>query len=516
MADADGGIAGLKVLVVDDTATNRQMLQIFLKKLGCEPLLAEDGVSAITIFEREAPDVVLMDVMMPVMDGYEAARRIKARCADRWVPVVFISALDKSENLVAGLEAGGDDYLPKPVDFTVLTAKLRSLARTLTMQHSLDENRRRTEAITDNITDCVITISGEGIIQSVNTAVTTLFGYRAEELLGRNVSMLMPEPHRSAHDGYLSRYVHGGVPTVIGVPHREVTARTKDGTLIPMELTATEMRFNGKRLFVGVMHDIRARLAAEQAAREHAATLQRYHDDKEAETQLASAVMLRVMQRKTLADPSLHHWMMPATDFSGDIIAVARTSDGRLCALLADATGHGLAAAISVLPVLTSFYSLVENDFPLGYIAYEINRQLLAFMPVGRFVAASLISFDEKRQAADLWMGGMPDLLLLGPDGTVLHRAVSSTLPLGIVEFDEDMAEIAKIACPAGSQWVLASDGLLEAQNDAGEAFGAERLLGALAGASRERRLDAVRAAFRQHMGGAAPQDDVSVLMIDC
>lgn len=516
MADADGGIAGLKVLVVDDTATNRQMLQIFLRKLGCEPLLAEDGLSAIGIFEREAPDVVLMDVMMPVMDGYEATRRIKARCADRWVPVVFISALDKSENLVAGLEAGGDDYLPKPVDFTILTAKLRSLARTLAMQRSLDENRRRTEAITDNISDCVITIDGEGIIQSVNTAVTTLFGYQAEELLGRNVSMLMPEPHRSAHDGYIRAYMEGGMPKIIGVPNRSATALAKDGGLIPMELTTTEMRFNGKRLFVGVLHDIRARLAAEEGAREHAATLQRYHDDKEAETQLASGIMHRVMQRQTLADPRLHHWMMPATDFSGDVIAAARAPDGRLCALLADATGHGLAAAISALPVLTSFYSLVEHDFPIGYIAYEINRQLLAFMPVGRFVAAGIVGFDAKRGTTDVWLGGIPDLLLLGPDGGVLHRAVSSNLPLGIVEFDDATTAVEQIASPPGSQWVLASDGLVEAQNDVDEAFGAERLMGAFAGASRERRLDALRAAFRGHMGGGPPQDDVSVLLIDC
>ncbi len=119
------------ILVVDDTATNRQILGVFLKKLGHQVDLAEDGAQAVELFAAKAYDLVIMDVMMPVMDGYEATRRIKAMCGNRWVPVIFLSALDKDESLVTGLEAGGDDYLPKPVNFVVLAAKLRSLSRAL-------------------------------------------------------------------------------------------------------------------------------------------------------------------------------------------------------------------------------------------------------------------------------------------------------------------------------------------------------------------------------------------------
>ena len=73
----DAGQTALKVLVVDDTATNRLMLQVFLRKLGVDVVVAEDGEKAVAAFEREAPDIVIMDVMMPVMDGYEATRRIR-------------------------------------------------------------------------------------------------------------------------------------------------------------------------------------------------------------------------------------------------------------------------------------------------------------------------------------------------------------------------------------------------------------------------------------------------------
>ena len=72
--------------------------------------------------------------MMPVMDGFEAARQIKAMTAERWTPVIFLSALNRDENLVEGLEAGADDYLTKPINFVVLEAKLRSMQRSLALQ----------------------------------------------------------------------------------------------------------------------------------------------------------------------------------------------------------------------------------------------------------------------------------------------------------------------------------------------------------------------------------------------
>jgi len=134
--------------------------------------------------------------------------------------VVFLSALDKEENLVAGLGAGGDDYLAKPVNFVVLHAKLCSLLRTMKLQRSLDEARRWNEGISNSIEDCLITIDESARIQSVNAAVTRTFGYRPEELLGRNISMLMSEPAPSAHDDYVHAYVAGAPAKIIGVSHR--------------------------------------------------------------------------------------------------------------------------------------------------------------------------------------------------------------------------------------------------------------------------------------------------------
>ena len=89
------GFPRLKVLTVDDNRTNLQILQVFLKKLGHEAITAEDGAQAVAKYAEHQPDLILMDIMMPVMDGLEATRRIRAMPSERWVPIIFLSALDR-------------------------------------------------------------------------------------------------------------------------------------------------------------------------------------------------------------------------------------------------------------------------------------------------------------------------------------------------------------------------------------------------------------------------------------
>jgi PAS domain S-box-containing protein len=505
----------LKVLVVDDTATNRQILTVFLKKLSFSVVLAEDGAQAIESFTREQPDLVLMDVMMPVMDGYEATRRIKAMCGERWVPVIFLSALDKEENLVAGLDAGGDDYLHKPVNFVILDAKLRSLIRTLDLQRRLDEARRRIGAITDTLVDGVITIDETGSIQWANPAVEAIFGYPHGELMGHNVNMLMPEPYHSKHDGFLASYIGGGTPHIIGRGQRLVSGRRKDGSHFPMELGVSEMQVDGRRNFVGVVRDVTQRVEAQHQIEENARRLQDYHDVQEAEHALADDILKRQMLRQGLSDPAVQHWVAPTAHFSGDIVAATRCPQGKLYVMLADATGHGLGAAICTLPVLSVFYSLAETGAELGLIINEVNRQLLATMPVGRFVAAGMvcIALDHTAQC---WLGGMPDMLLIGADGKVKESLRSEHLPLGVIELDAEETRSKVVSVTAGDQFVLFSDGLIEAGNAAEIQFGLDGLMASLASAQSTRRLEAVQNALLSHMGTGSPHDDVSLMIINC
>jgi len=129
----------LKVLVVDDVASSRKAVEVFVTRLGHVAQPVVNGFEAVLACEREAPDVVLMDVVMPVMDGFEATRRIRELITQRWMPIIFLTALDEQESIIKGLEAGGDDYLTKPVDFQVLAAKLNVLARVASLQEQREE-----------------------------------------------------------------------------------------------------------------------------------------------------------------------------------------------------------------------------------------------------------------------------------------------------------------------------------------------------------------------------------------
>lgn len=137
------------------------------------------------------------------------------------------------------------------------------VARRERVEQSLRESEALTRAILDTAVDAVITIDDRGMIGSLNRAAEKLFGYKQEELLGRNVKILMPEPYSGEHDGYLSRYIRTGVPHIIGIG-REAMGKRKDGSLFPLDLAVSEVRFGHKRTFTGVVRDLTERKRLER------------------------------------------------------------------------------------------------------------------------------------------------------------------------------------------------------------------------------------------------------------
>jgi putative two-component system response regulator len=126
------------VLVVDDGAANRELIRMYLSTIDCEVRLAGDGVAALEMIEREPPDLVLLDVRMPRMDGYEVCRRIKSTPRGKLLPVVMITGLSQTKHRVAALEAGADDFMTKPVEAAELIARVRSALRLKELYNTLD------------------------------------------------------------------------------------------------------------------------------------------------------------------------------------------------------------------------------------------------------------------------------------------------------------------------------------------------------------------------------------------
>ena len=121
--------------------------------------------------------------------------------------------------------------------------------------------------ILESAVTAIITIGERGVIEDINPATERLFGYSASELLGENVKILMPEPYRSEHDGYISNYVATGLKKIIGIG-REVSGRRKDGSIFPVHLSVSEFAADGRRYFTGMIHDISDRMHVEEALRE--------------------------------------------------------------------------------------------------------------------------------------------------------------------------------------------------------------------------------------------------------
>jgi len=136
----------MKVLVVDDARSNRLLVARFIEAMGHTTIEASDGEEAVAAFIREKPDLVLMDVIMPGVDGFEATRRIRAIEGQAWVPVIFLSAQEDERDIATGIEAGGDDYLAKPVSQVVLSAKMRAMQRIAEMRGQLVKVSRQLEA----------------------------------------------------------------------------------------------------------------------------------------------------------------------------------------------------------------------------------------------------------------------------------------------------------------------------------------------------------------------------------
>jgi putative two-component system response regulator len=127
-----------KVLVVDDSAANRELIEACLAGVDCDVTLAEDGFSALKAVEISPPDLVLLDVQMPTMDGYQVCKRIKADPRMRLVPVVMITALNHIDDRIKALESGADDFMSKPVERVELVARVKSALRLKSVYDRLD------------------------------------------------------------------------------------------------------------------------------------------------------------------------------------------------------------------------------------------------------------------------------------------------------------------------------------------------------------------------------------------
>lgn len=376
----------LTILVAEDDLLSRQLLQSYLDEEGHRVLVAENGREAVETFSRESPDLVILDVKMPVMDGLEACRHIKGMMEQRWVPVMMISSNNEEQDQAAGLNTGADYYLTKPISFPILAAKVRSSQRIANLQRELE--RRNTE-------------------------------------------------------------------------------------------------------------------------------LSSYYRHSRAENDLAQQMIDRIIQNYTTSDTRIHQSVRSLEQFSGDVISTVNSHSGNTYALMADATGHGLPAAITLMPAMEIFYQMSRRGYGVASIVRQINQRLRARLPPNHFLAATVVLINPQRHALIAWNGACPQAYVLCPEGAIRHRIPSAHPPLGVLD-DQDFDDTAQLCTVnVDDRFFACTDGLVEARNADNEMFGSTRLEAVLTGCSTNHSLvESVTDAISRFRGTRLPDDDQSMLAL--
>jgi two-component system CheB/CheR fusion protein len=266
----------IEVLLVEDNPADARILAESLKDVGPPGFHVTHATrlkAAIEALSAAPFHVIALDLSLPDSTGLPTVSQLQS--AAPGVPLVVLTGLQDEALALQAVRQGVQDYLIKGQCEAGLAARaLRYAVERRRAEEALRDREARLAAIVDTAVDAIITIDDRGLIESVNPATGRLFGYAREEMLGRNVNMLMPQPYLSEHDAYLERYLRTGEPRIIGVG-REVVGLRKDGTTFPLDLSVSEFRVGGRRMFTGILHDASNRRRLEREILEASANEQR-------------------------------------------------------------------------------------------------------------------------------------------------------------------------------------------------------------------------------------------------
>ncbi len=140
-----------RILVVDDNAQNLELLVAYLDELGCPVDTAVDGIDAMEKVKANLPDLILLDVMMPRMSGFECCRKLKSDPETRDIPIIMVTALNELGDIERGVESGTDDFITKPVNRLELTTRVRSLLRVRHLKNELDRTLAYLSEVEQNV-----------------------------------------------------------------------------------------------------------------------------------------------------------------------------------------------------------------------------------------------------------------------------------------------------------------------------------------------------------------------------
>lgn len=245
------------VLMVDDTPANLGVLYEVLSAAGYSVLVAEDGESALERAAYAQPDLILLDVMMPGIDGFETCRRLKEQPETQAIPIIFMSALSDTVDKVRGLQLGAVDYITKPFQHEEVLARVHTHLTLQQLKRTLAEREARLSALVTSAMDAILTFDAEGLITLFNPAAETIFACDAAEALGRSLNDFLAEPLRQVVHDYQRRN-----EARLWVPEG-LQALRANGQAFAIEATLSRTLVTGQMFYTMILRDIEAHQQAE-------------------------------------------------------------------------------------------------------------------------------------------------------------------------------------------------------------------------------------------------------------
>lgn len=239
------------VLIVDDEPVNLKLLRSVLLSAGHEVIAAADGITALQMAEASQPQLILLDVTMPDMDGYAVCSRLKTSESTRHIPVIFVTARDDMAAEARGFELGAADYITKPILFPVVLARVRTHLALYGQRRHLEGMFRE---VMEFAPDAFVLWDAQGRIVQINARTEGLFGYQRQELIGQPIQNLLPQRHRRNQLRQLERLTMGV----------SVQCLRKDGSEFPGDINLSPLETNLGRLSMAVVRDISERQQAQK------------------------------------------------------------------------------------------------------------------------------------------------------------------------------------------------------------------------------------------------------------
>jgi diguanylate cyclase (GGDEF)-like protein/PAS domain S-box-containing protein len=268
------------ILVVDDNPAERLAVRAMLAPLGHEVIEADSGRAALRAVLRQTFAVILMDVRMPTLDGYETAKLIRQRSKSALTPIIFLTAFGRDETETAGAYASGAvDFIFAPILADVLRAKVGTFVdlfvQSQQLQGSLDaitelnaslrDSEVRARAVLQNVADAIVTAGEGGLIETFNRSARRLFGYREEEVVGQPLQLIIsPSHHDDFSESARARWNLLHAKDIPAEPTETVGCR-KDGSCFPMEIGMSQMQIGERTFTIGCIRDISDRKAYTEA-----------------------------------------------------------------------------------------------------------------------------------------------------------------------------------------------------------------------------------------------------------